>query len=203
MIDLVILVPDKNAHYAVQGALRRPISLGIRPITWTFRVHPGRDGGVRKIGPEMLAMEQGRSSHTLLLVDFEGCGTETLTGLELEHSLDERLRVHWGDRAKAVVVEPEIDIWMWGSDSVVAEVLQWTLDRGAREWLASRGWRFNERGKPERPKEALQHLVREIGRARSSSLYQEITSRIGLRRCEDPSFVRLREQLQAWFSGSE
>ena len=65
MKDLVLLVADKNIQYALKGALGRPEALGIRPIEFEFRVHPGRDGGTRKSGPEVLALEQRRFQHGL------------------------------------------------------------------------------------------------------------------------------------------
>lgn len=44
MQDLVVLVADKNMQFALQGALARPQALGIRPLTYAFRPHMGRDG---------------------------------------------------------------------------------------------------------------------------------------------------------------
>ena len=56
MQDLVVMVADKNAQFAIQGVLNRPEAMGIRRIQFKFRVHVGRDGGARKSGPEMLAL---------------------------------------------------------------------------------------------------------------------------------------------------
>ena len=50
MQDLVLLVADKNAQFALSGALHRPQAMGIRSIELVFLVHPGRDGGTRKTG---------------------------------------------------------------------------------------------------------------------------------------------------------
>jgi hypothetical protein len=72
MKDLVLLVADKNAQFALKGALQRPEALGIRRIEFEFRVHPGRDGGARKSGPEVLAMERWRFQNGLLVLDYEG-----------------------------------------------------------------------------------------------------------------------------------
>ena len=41
MKDLVLLVADKNAEYALKGALEQTARLGIHPITFEIRVHPG------------------------------------------------------------------------------------------------------------------------------------------------------------------
>lgn len=36
MKDLVLVVADKNMHFALRGALSRPEAMGIRPITVEF-----------------------------------------------------------------------------------------------------------------------------------------------------------------------
>lgn len=48
MKDLVVLVADKNAEFALRGALQRSEALGIRPMTSEFLMHPERDGGARE-----------------------------------------------------------------------------------------------------------------------------------------------------------
>ena len=199
MKDLVILVADKNMLAAVRGALRRPQRLGIRPISFDFRVHPGRDGGVRTTGPELVAGESARFAHAMVLFDFEGCGAEG-DGVEaIEAALDERLQLLWKDRAKAFVIAPEIDIWIWGADSVLAQVVGWTSTKPIRDWLLDRGFQFSKDKKPLRPKEAAQALVSSMRLARSSALYENITSEISLKNCCDQTFLRVRDQLRTWF----
>ncbi len=200
MKDLIFLVADKNAQFALTGALGRPEALAIHPVEFEFRVHPGRDGGVRKSGPELLALEHRRFSHALLLLDFEGSGSESDDARALETELDARLRPVWNSRAKAIVIEPELDIWMWGSDNAIEEVIGWPAGEGIREWLSKSGFTFQTNQKPSRPKEALESALRLIRRPRSSALYQRIAEKISLRHCNDPCFHRLREQLVAWFS---
>jgi hypothetical protein len=199
MKDLVVMVADKNAQFALRGALNRPEALGIHPIQFEFRVHPGRDGGARKNGPEMLALERNRFAYGLLVMDFEGSGTTCADALELDAELDARLQRQWLDRAKAIVIEPEVDVWMWGSDNVLRELFQWEERRRIRDWLRDQGYQFNDREKPVRPKEALDAALRYCKLPRSSALYQEIASRASLPRCVDAAFQRLREQLVRWF----
>jgi hypothetical protein len=117
MKDLVLLVADKNAQFALKGALGRPEALAIRSIEFEFRVHPGRDGGARRTGPEVLALERRRFKHALLVLDFEGSGTDSPNAKGLEEQLDERLKTQWKEKAKAIVIEPELDAWVWGSDN--------------------------------------------------------------------------------------
>jgi len=199
MKDLILLVADKNIQFALNGGLNRPESLGIRRIALDFRQHPGRDGGTRSNGAQVLALEKARFSHALLVLDHEGSGAGALEALELEAQLDEQLNSTWGDRAKAIVIAPEVDIWMWGSDNKLAQILKWPRQESIRDWLKNDGFEFAENGKPQRPKEALEAVFRICKRPRSSSAYQQIAAGISLTRCEDPAFQRLRSSLRNWF----
>lgn len=199
MKDLVLLVADKNAQFALKGALSRPEALGIRPIEFEFRVHPGRDGGTRKTGPEMLALDRRRFQHALLVLDFEGCGTDLPKATALEAQLDERLSAHWKQSAKSIVIEPELDVWVWGADNALEAAIEWPAGKGVREWLREKGFAFEANEKPRRPKEALEAALRIPGLPRSSALYQTIAEKISLRRCSDEAFIRLRKRLVEWF----
>jgi hypothetical protein len=199
MKDLVLLVADKNIHFALKGALGRPEALEIRPIEIEFRVHPGRDGGTRRSGPEVLALERSRFKHGLLVLDFEGSGTDSADAKALEAQLDARLSTQWKDAAKAIVIEPELDVWVWGADNAVEAAIGWPAGQGIREWLRERGFAFEGNGKPVRPKEALETALRVPDLPRSSALYQTIAEEISVRRCSDEAFIRLRKQLVEWF----
>jgi len=199
MKDLVLLVADKNAHYALKGALGRPQSLGIRRIEAEFRVHPGRDGGARRSGPEVLAPEVKRFQHALLILDWQGCGAAEESPLVLEAALNERLHQQWGLCGRAIVIDPEVDIWMWGSDHALQETIAWQHELSVRDYLRKKEFEFREDGKPFQPKEALEAALREPKLPRSSALYGRIAEKISLRRCTDDSFLRLREQLGLWF----
>lgn len=201
MQDLVILVADKNAQFALRGALRRQKALGVRTISHEFRMHPGRDGGVRIGGVDVLARERRRFSHALLVFDLEGSGAgEGQSAIDLEAGLDARLEALWGPNAKSIVITPEVDTWLWGADNALSEVLRWPSEVGGmRGWLQHKGFAFDANGKPKRPKEALEAMIPIHRQPRSSALYEKITGKISLRRCTDPAFLRLRETLQGWF----
>jgi len=199
MRDLFLLAADKNMEFALRGALSRPEALGIRPVDWQIRVHPDRDGGMRTSGVQILNLERRAFSHALMVFDWEGCGASESTPEELEHRLDERLQARWRSAAKAIMIEPELDVWMWGADNALQEVFQWPESSGIRAWLIQEGFEFGPNDKPIRPKEAMEAL-RPVHRApRSSALYEKIAQKISLRRCGDPAFGRLRSVLTRWF----
>lgn len=198
----MLLVADKNAQFALTGALRRPKALGIRPIEFEFRVHAGRDGGARKSGPELLALERRRFEHAMLVLDYEGSGTALRDAETLEAELDRRLQTHWGNAAKSIVIMPEVDAWVWGSDRAIAAAIEWHEPTAIRTWLHEQGFSFAQNDKPQRPKEALERVLLRLKTPRSSALYQHICSKISLQRCRDEAFIRTRKNLQQWFPES-
>lgn len=199
MQDLVVLVADKNMQFALQGALDRPQALGVRALSYEFRSHMGRDGGVRTTGADVLARETTRFSHALMLLDFEGCGQENTDPLTLEKQLDQKLHAAWGDCAKAIVIAPEVDAWLWGNDNALREILHWPREDSIRDWLREEGFAFTADGKPMRPKEALDAMRSVHKQPRSSAMYEKVTKRISLKKCTDSAFIRLRTKLQLWF----
>jgi hypothetical protein len=202
MKDLVLLVADKNMDFAMRGILARPESLGIRSIEYEIKPHPGRDGGARTTGPETLSLLRSQFRHGILMLDWEGSGAATGTAIDLEAELDQRLASLWvqDDQAKAIVIDPEVDAWVWGSDNVLRELLDWSEHKPIRAWLRGRGYVFGANQKPVRPKEALEELMVRVDQPRSSDLYQKVTVRISLHKCSDPAFHRLRDTLRSWFS---
>jgi hypothetical protein len=133
------------------------------------------------------------------VLDFEGCGTALPTALALEAQLDRRLHTHWRESAKSIVIEPELDVWLWGADNAVETAIEWQAVQRVRDWLRERGFTFETNGKPTRPKEAFEAALRVPALPRSSSLYRNIAECISLRHCKDGAFIRLREQLLQWF----
>ena len=105
----------------------------------------------------------------------------------------------WAKHGKAIVIEPEVDVWLWGSDNKLREILNWPLPGSIRDWLRGQGFQFTNDGKPLRPKEALDAMRAVHKQPRSSAMYEKVTRQISLKRCGDAAFVRLRMQLKAWF----
>lgn len=194
MRDLVLLVPDKNTEFTVRGAIGRNEALGVRPIDYTIIVDPGRDGGVRKGGKQILDVQRPRFTHGVMLLDYEGCGSTDRPD-ELEAALDEALASSWGTNAKAIVIRPEVDIWMWGNDAHLHNVLGSDFGVGVRAWLRENGFAFDANDKPARPKEALEAIFRQAKLPRSSATYKDLAGRLSLANCTDQSFRRLQASL--------
>jgi hypothetical protein len=110
-----------------------------------------------------------------------------------------RLSAPWQIAAKSFVIEPELDVWVWGADNAVEAVIEWPPGQRVRDWLRAQGFNFAANHKPSRPKEAFEVALRIPGLPRSSSIYQKIAEKISLQRCSDPALIRLRQKLVEWF----
>ncbi|MDA8162603.1 MAG: hypothetical protein M0022_06825 [Desulfobacteraceae bacterium] len=201
--DLVVLVADKNMEHALKGILSRPKALNIRKsISVTYYIHPENDPGCFKEGHLLLKPFIGRFRHALLLFDYEGSGQERKSNSkDLEAEIEKRLsETGWSDRAAVVVIDPELEIWVWSNSVHIDYALGWKDKRPClREWMKKNGYLTEGKDKPDTPKKTLEDALRIAKKPRSSSIYKEIARKVSLERCVDPSFVRLKAILQKWF----
>jgi hypothetical protein len=203
-LDLFVLVADADQKAAVQGLLgSREASLGIRPCRFDVQKHPQRDPGCVGSGVELLATVKNQAEHGLLIFDREGCGREDATAEVLERELDSRLdQSGWDGRARTVVIDPETEILLWSDSPHVAETFGWASDRGdLRDWLRGRNLLQAGQAKPTRPKEAMLAVLGETGVKASAANFGAIARKVSLERCQDRSFLRLRDLLRSWFGG--
>ncbi len=99
-----------------------------------------------------------------------------------------------------MVIDPELEAWVWSQDPAVDSVLGWSgRDPTLRHWLQEQGFLAAGLVKPGRPKEAVQEALRLVRKARSSALYQDLAGVVSLEGCVDPAFVKLRLVLERWF----
>jgi hypothetical protein len=198
-LDLVIVVADKDIEQAVLGLLTRAPSLGIRPaLAMKVLVHPQRDPGVFKSGHDLIATFSDTASHALLILDHAWSGAPA-TPVEAETSVEERCAPAWRDRARCVCIEPEVEAWVWSDSPHVASALGWSSLTELRTWLEREGLWGPAEHKPRDPKAAFQRATRERGRVPSSAIFNKLASSVGLARCTDRAFLRLRETLTTWF----
>jgi hypothetical protein len=139
--------------------------------------------------------------HALILLDHDGCGREAETPEKLESELEARLdESGWEGRARAIVLDPELEIWVWTNSAHVLQFVGWKGDQPAlTKWLTERSYLKEGQSKPERSQEAVEELLRLARLPRSSSRYFEISQKVSLHRCEDRAFLKLRDTLKGWF----
>lgn len=203
MKDLVVLAADVSIEAALQGILGRPKAIGMRRVTYDTRAHPRRDPGCRLQAHEFLSPLRSLYRHALVVFDREGSGsTEPTLGME------DRLRGllyanGWESRSDVLVIDPELEVWVWSDSPRVDEALHWARGRPPlRAWLRSRGYWPMGQAKPTAPKAAVLAALREVGIPPSSSIYLRLATSVSVERCSDPAFGRLRSRLRAWFPAS-
>jgi hypothetical protein len=204
MKDLVVLVADKNTQFTLQGLFSRNQSLGIRDVSQDYDifVHPQRDPGCYNQCVDFLHSFTGVYNYGLVVFDHEGSGQESKSREEIEAELEQKLNGSgWNDRAAVIVLEPELESWIWSDSPHVERILGWEEQPSSlRNWLLNKNFLESEQIKPSRPKEALETTLRFVQKPRSSSIYEQLAKSVGFARCQDNSFLKLKNVLQSWFS---
>jgi hypothetical protein len=201
MKDLLCLVADRNIEAALRGLFGRPQALGIRALDFDIRVHPRRDPGCFREAHEFLRPFRDEYAHALVVFDraWEGAAARDAGVLEAEvrKQFDAQ---GWKDWADVVVVEPELDAWVWSDSPHVEECLGWSgRNPRLRDWLRQENLWTPQRPKPDDPKIAVERALYEVRIPRSSAIYGNLASRVSVERCTDASFARFRDVLRRWF----
>ena len=202
--DLVVLVADADMKFALAALLQRRHALGIRRTTFDIFKHDDRDAGCFARAQDYLRPLAGDYDHALVMFDRHGCGSSQ-PAPDIEAEVRDRLeRAGWRDLSAAVVLDPELEMWVWSPSPKVAECLGWPPDGPAlRRWLEQQGlWQPNS-PKPTDPKAAVERVRREVKKRRSPRLYEQLASAVTTRHCVDDSFGRFREVLQRWFPAGQ
>lgn len=200
VVDLVVLTADKNTQLGLKALLARPADLRIDHVTYEVVAHPRRDPAVLREAHQFLRVFLRRARYALVVFDREGCG-DTAPRTQLEARVEANLNANgWSGRAGVVVIDPELEAWVWGDFPDVAAVLGWEGRlTELRSFLGDRGFDWPAGRKPARPREAMEAALEGARVTRSSSLYQELARRAPVGHCQDPAFLKLRNLLRAWF----
>lgn len=200
MKDLIILVPDKNVKFGIEGLLSRFRSLDIREISYEIFVHPLHDPGIYHDAANFLRPFSNQYSYALVLLDREGSGRQDSAeeiAREIKRDIE---RNGWPSRVEVIIFDPELEIWVWTESQHIAAVLGWDNYLQLKEWLREQGLWQRDAYKPSRPKEALEISLKRRRIPRSSSIYLDIAKRVNLNLCQEASFIRFKNILQQWFS---
>ncbi len=199
--DLIVLVADGAMEQAMRGILSRYRALGASRFSFDIIGHPEKDPGCRRKADALLRSFSSLYAHALVMFDREGCGKEDEPRESLEIAVQHRLsRAGWGDRAQVIVLDPELEIWVWSDSPHVEAALGWAdQELRLRKWMRQKGFLRREETKPHRPKEAYEEAIRTVGKSKSRRVFRQLAERVSLKRCQDPAFLKLRDVLRRWF----
>ena len=203
--DLIALVADKNMESILRGLLTRTESLGIRILNYDVFTHIERDPGCLRKSHDFLRTHHRNYRHALVMFDRVGCGSENKSREELEQLVEDRLsQSGWEDRGAVIVIDPELENWVWTNSPHVQTALGWEgRIPNLREWLISEGFLQTPAApKPSHPKEAVEKATRIAKKPRSSSIYLQLAKSVTLAGCTDQAFLKFRQTISKWFTES-
>lgn len=200
--NLVVLVADKQMEFAVKGLLNRSQALQIRAIQYEIYQHPLRDSGCRFRSAVFLQPFVNLYDRALVMFDKKGCGQEEKTRIELEKAVEDDLSASgWDDRAAVIVIDPELENWVWADSPHVDFVLGWQAKKpNLRSWLQTQGFLQMGQSKPFSPKKAMKEALRIAQKAQSAAIFYELAQRASIKQCSDPAFLKFKAILAEWFA---
>lgn len=180
---------------------KRQKSLGIRPIEFTVATHLKHDPGCRVDAAGRLRGHRHNHRFALVMFDKRGCGKETDPREAIQNEVELKLEGNgWTDRSKAIVIDPELEAWVWNDSPHTARILGWKQGYAKlRAWLHGAGLWPADDLKPPDPKEAFRRALRTQGLPRSSKMFVKLAGSVGLSKCQDPAFMELKSTLSEWF----
>lgn len=208
--ELFVVVADLDAENAIKTLLvdRQP-ALGITldfnpapPPQGDLLRYAGRDSGCYKDAVDLLRAPQRTHHHAMLIFDRHGCGAESKDRDTLERDIEANLYANgWAAGAVSVIViDPELEAWVWSASPRVSDVLGWQDDRdGLRPFLANAKLWEAEAPKPADPQKAMKTALREKQKPRGARLFADLASRVGVHQCQDAAFRKFSDTLQRWF----
>ena len=199
MKDLVVLVADGCMKSSLHEILSRHESLGARPITFDVFGHPEHDPGVLLRGHLFVQPLREDYSHALLVFDRDGCGDPRAV-TDLSTAVQANLNLSgWTGRSAVIILDPELEAWVWSDSPHVAKALGWSGAQKLRKWLMDNGHLREGDVKPTDPKRAMEKALEKVGLPQSTSIYRKIARTVSLARCTDPAFLSLRATISGWF----
>ena len=201
MKDILFLVADGNTEQLFNGLLPRvPIASNTALFSFDILVNPTHDAGNLNDSHEYLRPFIKQYRFAVVVFDHEGCGEENKSPEDLENTVSKQLDKNgWEGRNKVLVIEPELENWIWMGSPKLKEAINWKSNEELHSWVANKGYLFNENSKPLRPKEAFEAALRQARTPRSSSIYKKIASIVSYKSCNDRAFLELIKTLQEWF----
>jgi hypothetical protein len=198
--DLLVLVPDQEMRATLTGVLTAHHRLQTRKIDlYGPYVDPHHDSGVYLRSQKFLRSYLKLADHCLVVFDRDGCGS-TKPREQLESEVEGRLSQNgWAGRSAAIVIDPELENWVWSDSPQVETVLGWPTGGKLKTWLVENGYLRSDAPKPRRPKEAFLQAIGIVKTPRSSSIYFQLAQQVSFQRCTDPAFIKLKTVLLQWF----
>ncbi|HEX5495581.1 MAG TPA: hypothetical protein VFX70_13510 [Mycobacteriales bacterium] len=199
--DVVFLVADAAMEQVLRGLFGREHchrSLGCRPFSFVAGedvvVAPGSDPGVYRLAADLLRHYERSHQFAVVMLDADWGGSPGAA--LIRERITKSLVGRWQERFAVIVIEPELEAWVWQDNPHVATALK--CPKNFRNILRASGHWPDGVAKPADPKAALTHLRRHHGADRSNAALGRLAGTVSVRHCTDPAFGALRNALRNW-----
>jgi hypothetical protein len=204
---LFFMVADRDIEAMVTGFLqkeRADLRLGCAPFEFDpkldlERAAADKDSGLYVRGAQHVLRRRQTHAHVVLMLDSEWDGSPGAAAIDMKLREDLRKCGCSDNDSEVIVLEPEIEAWMWVDKLEVAREFGFESSEELRRWLTDEGFDLGANHKPLRPKEALHAALRAKRKARSSATFAAVAAKVSLSACQDPALLKLRATLQRWF----
>jgi len=210
--DCLFLVADSAMGNVVDGFLSKGHfegRIGCRQFEFDFdkdvleapKLGMGADGGIYKHCHRMLQENGYMESHRRLVVLCDQQFGSEVPAAEVRTEILDRIQKNgWGDdKADVVVIDPELEIWIWQDSPHVQKAIGFNGPGSLRELLREDGSWPDGRIKPSEPKELFRQLCHRYKTPFSSALYRDVAENVSALGCSDPAFKQLLHTLCRWF----
>ena len=199
-----MLAADPTMQRTIKMLLEhRRGALGLTELSSDVLAHRNRDPGCRTQSGDVLIPLRDSYRKALVMLDYHGCGEQKLSAQQLEIAKELEYRQNgWGlDRVVFVVIEPELEAWIFASSLRHLEHLTgWVQTERLQKWLKDLGYLIPGSYKPVDPKSVLDLVLRTLDKRRSAKLFADLAQRVTLANCQDRAFLKFRDTLQRWFA---
>ena len=149
---------------------------------------------------------QATHRHAVVVLDYE-FGHQMEPDKVVSSIQRNMVQAGWAETLfEVVLIQPELEVWIWQDNPLVQEVFYRRLKAAERERLpALRKWLCDEQQwpdgmlKPPNPKAAFERAQRAFRAGSSMAICTEIFQRVSVQGCTDPAFGCLRDALRRWF----
>ncbi len=202
--DLLLIVADLDAENVMQSLLNRYQAFQIKKVNYEIIRHPERDPGCRGKGVSFARMFCRQYDHLILIFDHHGAGADKTIPEDLEKKLESELCINgWEEnRAAVVVIQPELEAWVWGDSKQVDHICGWgSRIPSLRQWLVAEGDIETENSKPIDPKTTFKKVLKnaEPRKQFSAAIFRELGENVSFKNCQDRAFNKLKSTLSSWF----
>jgi len=200
MKDLFILCADSDMKSVLESLIKRLTERQkIREISYEIIRAYGRDSGVYKKAHELVRGKDSEYEKCLVLFDYKGSGARKPvadTEDEVKNNII-RNSNYSQDDVEVIVIDPELEIWIWKGWIHFHRLSERTERRKIIEWL--REHEVPNSYKPDEPKDLFEKFCRHFRVKKSSANYRRISEKTSLRGCTDRAFNKFMNALTRWF----